>query len=160
LCSAPHLFQSLNFNDPAKTVALKQITQYVIKIKYKNRLKMKFFYSSIFAILLAVNVQVSHAEDAVMIIRFNKQSVDYKKQLEQIVSVAMEAKPDVFFDIVTIVPETGSMRKDRENKDKSSLYSNQVVEIMRKAKVIPDNIRLSFQNSKIVKDSEIHIFAR
>jgi hypothetical protein len=121
---------------------------------------MKFFYSSIFAILLAVNVQVAHAEDAVMIIRFNKQSVDYKNQLEQVVSASMGAKPDVFFDIVTIVPETGSMRKDRENKDNSSLYSNQVIEIMRKAKVIPDNIRLSFQNSKIVKDSEIHIFAR
>lgn len=121
---------------------------------------MNFVYSSLFAILLAVNIQVAHAEDAVMVIRFNKQSVDYKNQLEQVVVAAMGAKPDVFFDIVTIVPETGSMRKDRESKDKSSLYSNQVVETMRKSKVAPDNIRLTFQNSTIVKDSEIHIFAR
>lgn len=121
---------------------------------------MKFFYSIVFTILLIFNVKVSHAEDAVMIIRFNKESVDYQSQLQQIITAAKDAKPDVFFDIVTIVPESGRMRKDRENKDKSNIYSNQVVEVMRRSNVLSDNIRLSFQGSKIVKDSEIHIYAR
>lgn len=121
---------------------------------------MKLFYSAIFTILLIFSSYESKAEDAVMIIRFNKEIVNYKKPLQKVIGSTLSAKSDAFFDIVSIVPETDSSRINRKNKTQSVFYSNKVVDVLRDSGIGPDNIRITFQNSDLVRDSEVHIFVR
>jgi len=121
---------------------------------------MKLFYSAIFTILLIFSSVESKAEDAVMIIRFNKEMVNYKKPLQKVIGSTLNVKSDAFFDIVSIVPETNSSRVNRRNKTQSAFYSNNVVDVLRESGIGPDNIRITFQDSDLVKNSEVHIFVR
>lgn len=121
---------------------------------------MKFLHVITSFFVLLICSSGAFAQDAVMIIRFNKKVVSYEKPLEKVVDAATNVKRDAFFDIVSVVPQTASERQNRSNKSTSIAYSNNVVDVLRKSGVGPDNIRITFQNSDLVNNSEVHIFVR
>ncbi|PIR37120.1 MAG: hypothetical protein COV35_11025 [Alphaproteobacteria bacterium CG11_big_fil_rev_8_21_14_0_20_39_49] len=121
---------------------------------------MKIFRSIVFSTMLLFCSSFAGAEDAAMIIRFNKEVVGYEKPLEKVVDAALDAKPDVFFDIVAIVPQTDSARDNRAYKAQSVAYSNDVVDVLRRTGIAPDKIRITFQDSELVDSGEVHIFVR
>jgi hypothetical protein len=121
---------------------------------------MKFIRTVAFMLLLSITSTLANAEEAVMIIRFNKDIVSYEKPLEKVIDASLDAKSDAFFDIVSIVPQGDSYRETRSYKSESIAYSNSIIDVMRESGIGPDNIRLTFQNSKLVDNSEVHIFVR
>ena len=154
------IFKLIKFNDFLKNVAPIQFRQYVSNIKYKNRFEMKFIYTIVFSSLLLFCSTLANAQDAVMIIRFNKDVVGYEQPLEKVVDAALDAKASVFFDIVAIVPKTDSARMNRTYKSQTATYSNDVIDVLRHSGIAPDKIRITFQDSTLVDDSEVHIFVR
>ena len=121
---------------------------------------MKFIYYAVFSFVLLFCSTMANAQDAVMIIRFNKKVVSYQQQLEKVVDATLDAKANAFFDVVAVVPQTPSERNNRAFKAQSVAYSNNVVDVLRYSGIGPDNIRVTFQNSDLIDNGEVHIFVR
>ena len=103
---------------------------------------------------------VENAGAPVMIIRFNQEFVNYSTQLQKVTKSAIAAKPTVLFDIVSVVPQTGSGSKDAKIKERSTLLTNQVVKNLQLNGVKPEQIRTTFQDSTLAQSGEVHIFVR
>jgi hypothetical protein len=111
------------------------------------------------AILLVANIAFA-AQKPVMVIRFNQSVVSYENHLNKITSKALEIKPDVFFDVVTVVPQTNNNRKDEEIKQQAEELTKTVLEKIAQNGVDGNNIRITYQDSPSAANNEIHIFVR
>lgn len=123
----------------------------------------KYILSAILAVILAaLNISSAFAADdkPLMIIRFNKDIVDYEKSLDKVVASALDAKASTFFDVVSIVPETENSKQNKIMTKDSEYLTGQVAENLKLSGVDEKNIRVTYQNSKLVKNNEVHIFVR
>jgi hypothetical protein len=103
----------------------------------------------------------SENKDApVMIIRFNQELVAYQKSLQKVVTSAMEVKPNVLFDVVSVVPAGSNNKVSKKTQEAADFTTKQVLETLQAKGVKLENIRTTFQNSTIVQDGEVHIFLR
>ena len=120
----------------------------------------KIYFTLITGMMLFVSVQNSWAEKPVMIIRFNQAIVEYEKPLAKVVQAAIDKKPSVFFDIVAIVSEKDGKRNNKKQKEHIEYLTNKLVDNIKYSGVETDNIRVNYQNSDIIGESEVHIFVR
>jgi hypothetical protein len=124
----------------------------------KKLLSIVFFvFISFFGLVASA---AENASAPVMIIRFNQDFVNYKTQLQKVAKSAIAAKPSVLFDIVSVVPQTGSSGDDKKIKERSTFLTNQVVESLQLSGAKADQIRTTFQDSTLAESGEVHIFVR
>ena len=116
----------------------------------------------IFSILIATFGlgQASAEESPLMVVRFNQDYVSYDRQLEKAVNMAVNTKDSVFFDVVSIIPETNDNKQNKLLKKTAEYRADQMVENIQGAGIAPEKIRLTYQNSKLAKNNEVHIFVR
>ncbi len=124
-------------------------------------MKLNKLFILITLFISAVALQPATAtETPLMVIRFNQEIVEYEKSLEKAANAAIAIKPATFFDIVSIVPETGDRKSDKKFKNNSNYFSDQIAEKIKSLGVTEDKIRISSQSSKLIKANEVQIFVR
>lgn len=113
------------------------------------------------AILLGAALPVQAQENKpVMVIRFNQDVVGYERPLEKVVRQAMAIKPDVFFEVVAIIPDSGQSRENKKKQKQSEQLASQVVESMQIAGLPRENIRVTYQSDANASSNEMHVFVR
>lgn len=120
---------------------------------------MKIVFAIILSLLLSTSASFAASDsDAspVMIIRLNQELVSYQKSLQKIADSALEAKPNVVFDIVSLTPEKG----DRKQKERSEMLTREVSQTLQSYKVKPEQIQVTTQKSADVQAGEVRIFLR
>ena len=130
-------------------------------------MRMKaFFIVTLFTMLMLVplghgvaaqSVYASvETRQPVMVLRFNQRNVHYEKHLASIIRRAQQIKPDVKFDLVSILPATG----DRDFwQRKSTAQVNQLMRSFANNGIAAQRIETS-QKMAAVSTDEIHIFVR
>lgn len=132
---------------------------------------MKTLLTTAFFVLLAVSAATHlHAapqaqpqaqaaveqRQPVMILRFNQRNVHYEKHLASIIRRAQQIKPDVQFDVVSILPSGGERSFWQK---KTTARVKQLTESFARNGVSGDRIHTS-QKIAPVSSDEIHIFVR
>lgn len=121
---------------------------------------MKFILNSILALSLAlasafaisslennIEAEAADANDAVLVIRFNKPTVTYQDQLFYVVREAVKIKPTVIFDVVAVTPN-GAVK-----------YGQRVASDIARIGVSPAQINYHAETGG-VSDEEVRIFVR
>lgn len=92
-----------------------------------------------------------------VVIRFDRQDVQYEPALYQAVSRALERRPDAVFDLVAVSPGTGN-----QNLSTGSARRNaeQVLQSLSTMGLPSDRVMLSAMASPTAQSSEVHIYVR
>lgn len=99
----------------------------------------------------------SHFDTPLMVVRFNQERIYYQQPLYTAISRAVDAKPGVVFNIITVIPQTGSERDQQKSTVAAQTNTNTVVQDMVKMGVPQNRIRVSYQTGH-VEFSELHLF--
>lgn len=100
----------------------------------------------------------SHLETPLMVVRFNQDRVYYQQPLYNAVSNALQAKPGVMFNIISLVPDTGDARANSKLKESAERSTGQLVGDMRKMGIPDSRMRVSYQSTPSVSSNEVHLF--
>lgn len=111
-----------------------------------------------FAMAQAAFAQSSHLDTPLMIVRFNQDRVYYEKPLYNAVSQALQAKPGVMFNLVSVVPLTSSdsynQKQDAVSKQNTAAFVGSMVKMG-----VPQNrIRVQYQQAPEVEANEIQLY--
>ncbi len=92
-----------------------------------------------------------------VVIRFDRQDVQYEPALYQAVSRALERRPDAVFDLVAVSPGTGN-----QNLSTGSARRNaeSVLQSLATMGLPSDRVMLSAMASPTAQSSEVHIYVR
>lgn len=95
-----------------------------------------------------------------VVIRFDRPKVDYEQALYTAVSRALERRPDAFFDVVAVSPQTSN--KGRTALDANAVRRNaqQVLRALTDMGLPTDRTSLSATSSTEVKTNEVRIYVR
>ncbi len=95
-----------------------------------------------------------------MIIRFNQQRMYYEQPLYNAVSKAVSLKPEVMFDVVAIVPQTGNGSQDAAWQERSNANVARVVASLNAMGVPRSRLNISAQKQNGPRFDEVHISAK
>lgn len=95
-----------------------------------------------------------------IVIRFNQDVVKYEHSLERVVSSALTIKPTTFFDLVTVIPGEEDSKTYRSHKKAADYQVQQVATDLQRSGVSPEHIRVTYQNNRLIRSNEVHIFVR
>ncbi|MCH2546127.1 MAG: hypothetical protein MK052_00755 [Alphaproteobacteria bacterium] len=101
---------------------------------------------------------VSYKDTPLMVVRFNQERVYYQQQLYNAVSRALEAKPDVQFSIISLVPETQDRSYNRRMQDEARHNTGLFVANMVKMGFPKNRIRIAYQIGPSIESNEVHMF--
>lgn len=111
-----------------------------------------------FALTQAAFAQSSHLDTPLMIVRFNQDRVYYEKPLYNAVSQALEAKPGVMFNLVSVVPLTSSASYNQKQDAVSKRNMGAFVGSMVNMGVPENRIRVQYQQAPEVEANEIQLY--
>lgn len=100
----------------------------------------------------------SHLDTPLMVVRFNQERIYYQQPLYNAIASALEAKPGVMFNIITLIPQVGNEAADKKSTVSAQTNTNMVVRDMVKMGVPQSRIRVSYQNGSNLQSSEMHLF--
>lgn len=101
------------------------------------------------------------AEDTpLIVIRFNSNVVDYGKNLDKAVKMALKEKPTTYFDLIALSPETTDSRKNNQFKKELKILADKVKSRISGNGVSEDMIRITLQKSNQITYNEIQIFVQ
>lgn len=124
------------------------------------RLWQKLLAGAVMAMAMAASAQaqVSHYDTPLMVVRFNQPNLYYQQQLYNVVSRALQAKPDVMFNIVSLVPETqDAALNQRIGTDARNSTGGFIANLVQMG--VPQNrIRVSYQPGYNIESNEVHLF--
>lgn len=102
----------------------------------------------------------SHLDTPLLVLRFNQERIYYQQPLYTAISRAVQAKPGVMFNIITLIPQTGDARDNQQSTVAAQTNTNMVVRDMVKMGVPQNRIRVSYQNGSNLDSSEMHLFVQ
>lgn len=102
----------------------------------------------------------SHLDTPLLVLRFNQERIYYQQPLYTAISRAVQAKPGVMFNIITLIPQTGDARDNQQSTVAAQTNTNMVVGDMVKMGVPQNRIRVSYQNGSNLDSSEMHLFVQ
>lgn len=114
--------------------------------------------SAVLPVAEAAAQQASHMDTPLVIVRFNQTRVYYQRPLYNAVSRALQAYPDVVFDIVSVVPVTGRSKTDEKWQAEAQGNTNAFVQEMQQMGVPANRIRVTYKESQAVESNEVHLF--
>ena len=95
-----------------------------------------------------------------VLLRFNQRSVYYEKQLFMAISRAVEAKPGVLFDVVSMVPVQTNPQTAAQWQSVAYNHAQQVMQSMHGMGVPRSRIQFRVQPKQGLNYDEVHIFVR
>lgn len=101
----------------------------------------------------------SHTDTPLLVVRFNQERVYYQQPLYNAVASALQAKPDVLFNIVAVVPQTGNSSADERLEKETQVRTGTLVGDMVKMGVPQSRLHVSYQKSPAASP-EVHIFVQ
>lgn len=115
--------------------------------------------ATVCALATAAHAQgASHYDTPLMVVRFNQGRVYYQQPLYSALSRALEAKPGVMFNIVSLVPETGDKRTDKKLAEDARRTTGVFVSDMVKMGIPQNRIHVSYEGNRGVESNEVHLF--
>lgn len=100
----------------------------------------------------------SYVDTPLMVVRFNQDRVYYQQPLYNAVSRALEAKPSVMFNIISLVPDAGHARANEKLSADAHRSTGRFVADMVKMGVPQSRIRVSYQPGPGITANEVHLF--
>ncbi len=95
-----------------------------------------------------------------VVIRFNQQHVYYEKPLYNAVQKAVQTDANVAFDVVSFVPQTEDIRKNKKINELTRANDERIVESLKKMGISPSNITVHNQPTPGLTNHEVKIFVR
>lgn len=94
-----------------------------------------------------------------MVVRFDHAvPVNYERSLQKVVQASLNIKPDTFFEITSIIPQTANAANNQSLKAWSTENTSKIVEKMTSYGVSPDHIQVTYQPDQSTSLNEVHIF--
>lgn len=100
------------------------------------------------------------ADQPLVIIRFNQDKVVYKRSLYRALTKALDANPEMVFDVVAFSPTAGDPASSAQLMESGHARAAEVINNMRLMGLPDARISLSQQASPQVDTQEVHIFVR
>lgn len=134
-----------------------------------------FFAWAMMVVAMLAHAQAGHAQAAasaalhdmagaeskpLVLLRFNQRSIHYEQQLFMAISRAVEVKPAVMFDVVSMVPQTHEPQRNAEWLATARYHTQEVVQSMHRMGVPPSRIRISERPERALSHDEVHLFVR
>ena len=96
-----------------------------------------------------------------VVIRFNKeQNVMYQIPLQNAVKKAMHVYPGAFFEIVSLIPTTGSYKEDEDAAMTAAANARRVMQTMTEIGLPPERFQTNYTTTSTLGLNEIRIFVR
>jgi hypothetical protein len=92
-----------------------------------------------------------------VVIRFDRQDVEFEPAVYQAVSRALERRPDAIFDLVAVSPGTGGQSLSSGSARRNA---EQVLQSLSGMGLPADRVMLSAMSSATAQSSEVHIYVR
>lgn len=95
-----------------------------------------------------------------VVIRFDRQNVEYEQALYTAVSRALDQRPDARFDIVAVSPSSGSAADIALQRSRSRKHADDVLRTLTGMGLPADRVGLTSTTSAEAGASEVHIYVR
>jgi hypothetical protein len=95
-----------------------------------------------------------------VVIRFDRPDVPFEQGLYTAVSRTIQRRPDAAFDLVAVVPGSGTPAEVASNSTKSKRHAEQVLRTLTDMGLPPDRVRLSSMTNPEAATNEVHIYVR
>jgi hypothetical protein len=95
-----------------------------------------------------------------VVIRFDRPDVPFEQGLYTAVSRTIQSRPDAAFDLVAVVPGSGTPAEVASNSTKSKRHAEQVLRTLTDMGLPPDRVRLSSMTNPEAATNEVHIYVR
>lgn len=93
-----------------------------------------------------------------LVVRFQQPVVHYEQSLYMVMSKALEANPNMQFDVVAVAPEGIDQMQNTQLIENSRKYGRDVMASMKQMGMPDSRMRLSSQTSPYVASPEVHVF--
>jgi len=100
------------------------------------------------------------ARRPLVVIRFDRDNVEYKKALYAAISAALERRPQTTFDLLAIAPNIGSPADVALAANTSKLHAQKVLSALSEMGLPSRRVALSSTTSPDVQTNEVHIYVR
>jgi hypothetical protein len=95
-----------------------------------------------------------------VVIRFDRQNVEYQQALYEAVSTALERRPNAAFDLVAVSPAGGTPAEVALNSNAARRNAEAVLRTLTNMGLPPDRVSLAATTSPQAQTNEVHIFVR
>jgi hypothetical protein len=93
-------------------------------------------------------------------LRFNQPRVHFEKQLYTAISKALEVKPDVTFEVVSLAPTSADAKRDAAWQSVAGHNTRAVIAAMQQMGVPAERISVTGQAASGIAFDETHVYAR
>ncbi len=121
----------------------------------------RFFSLSLLAFILAVPAALmaqTQGSQPLVVIRFNQPRVHFDQQLYGAIAKALEIKPDLTLDVVSMAPSVGNVDTDKKWQAVASRNTRSVIEAMKEMGVPMERISVTGQSQAGLRYDETHVF--
>lgn len=95
-----------------------------------------------------------------VVIRFDRENVEYEQALYTAVSRALEQRPDARFDLVAVSPGTGSAADVALSRSRSRKHADEVLRTLTGMGLPADRVALTSTTTAEARAAEVHIYVR
>lgn len=108
----------------------------------------------------SISQDASTLGQLLVLVRFNQPQVDYEPQLYQVVSSALDRKPDSSFTVVAVSPKGGDPASFGSNTESSQRRADSVKASLVQLGLQPSRISMSNIESEAAEVPEVHVYVR
>ena len=95
-----------------------------------------------------------------MVIRFDRNNVEFRQALYAAISTALERRPQSTFDLVAVAPNMGSPADVALAANASKRHAEPVLQALGEMGLPSNRVTLSSTTSPSVQTNEVHIYVR
>jgi hypothetical protein len=95
-----------------------------------------------------------------VLIRFDRENVEYEQALSAAVRAALDRRPDAVFDLVAVTPGTGDEMQVSLAREEAQRNAERVLHSLTTMGLSPDRISLSSMTSPTAETNEVHLYVR
>lgn len=100
------------------------------------------------------------ARRPLVVIRFDRASVEYEQPLYNAVSRALERRPNAMFDLIAVAPNTGNAARAALSGNESKRNAERVLRSLSDMGLPLNRVRLSALSSNTTSVNEVHLYVR
>jgi len=95
-----------------------------------------------------------------VLIRFDRENVEYEQALSAAVNAALDRRPDAVFDLVAVTPGTGDEMQVSLAREEAQRNAERVLHSLTAMGLSPDRINLSSMTSPTAETNEVRLYVR
>lgn len=103
---------------------------------------------------------VTAQDRPLMVIKFNRQNVQYESRLYDAVKSALDRRPSAVFDVIAVSPRRGSPGETALGATNARRNAESVLRSLTNMGLPPGRVRISAMQSDAAASGEVHVFVR